>query len=98
MAIGWREEDEQARGRRLTSGRSADFRRLFNPPIQAAILAILDWKRVSGTSQVAQIDGKDLLLYFRGGPQRKNLSPDRMRRALSLTPGPADFGRKFNIK
>ena len=84
MAIGWCEEDEHARGRPLTSGRSADFRRLFNPPTTAAILAILDWKRVSGTSQVAQIDDKDLLLYFRGGPQRKNLPPDRMRRALTL--------------
>ena len=75
MAIGWCEEDEHARGRPLTSGRSADFRRLFNPPTTAAILAILDWKRVSGTSQVAQIDGKDLLLYFRGGPPKKKFTP-----------------------
>ena len=59
----------------ITSGRSADFRRLFNPPIHAAILAILDWKRVSGTSQVAQIDGKDLILNSRGGPPKKKFTP-----------------------
>ena len=75
MAIGWREADEQARGRRLTSGRLADFRRLFNPPTTAAILAILDRRRVSGTSQVAQIDGKDLLLNYRGGPPKKKFTP-----------------------